>query len=354
MASNWLSAWSKPSLPGGDVGVLQNVGKTAFSALSDGARGLAARLCTATPPSEALPRYSAHSFTQLYMPTRNTLACVIDRDEHLNLCMGMLAMGLAANVGGQGRRFAQAKRRFKRDGDAKAYASRLEQYLSALLCHLDRAEAARRTLDWELPTDSEERMNWCTQYGVDAHTKQLDPAQVTRTDPANCFFFEKSFGDLLVYLALRRFGSTVNIVPTTGLADYPSVYKLMQALAQTPPRQHCLYAVAQSGMALPPPFICVAPPLDLPNDEECQRQWHCLLRVLKAFSEGLSTVNAVQRAIDRAIACNCTQRRCVMQPETLVCLQQTPSWYAAVGKGHDESARGAVALFRGSELQLAQ
>ena len=146
----------------------------------------------------------------------------------------------------------------------------------------------------------------------------------------------------------------MRIVPTTGPVDYASVYKLMQALAERPPLGTCVYAIAQKGMSLPAPYVAVVRPLALPTDAAHCRQWEELLVDLKAFGEGVNTYAMVLDAIDEAMACQCTQPQCVMTPSSLGTLREVPLWYAAVGRGYGEHAKGAVALFRGSELQSAQ
>jgi hypothetical protein len=299
-----------------------------------------------------------------YLPSRATLASAREwanaRGDQgvIQAQMGLLVRAAKANVGGQARRFVQARRRFRRTRNWRSY----HRVFTALLNFVDWTHQARATLEWQEPRFKHptDLMAWRERMGIEAGCSELDPAAVTRVDPTAPFFFAKSARELVLYLQLRKSNTSVCIVPTDGPADYSSVYALMKDISTNAPMDApvgpgIMYAVRRSGISLGPPFVRLVAPLKQPPTKALDRWWCGVLQKLLVYSQGGCTTAEVRAQLQSTRVPDNTAGGSgfVTSTNMIAWLIDNPACWHAVGCGHSDEFRGPVALFRDSERRPA-
>lgn len=334
-----LEAWKAPALHQVDVVELRSQAAWAFGSQL---WPLAAALCS----THADPAYCrAELGTRI--PCRASLAAAM-RSDPLNSQVGQLAtmMGIIvsaamANVGGQGRRFIQARRKFRAGKGWHVYC----KSLGGLLDHVEWAQLQRQIIEWDCATEKTR-----AQMDLKPNERRLDPARVTSVDHRAPFFFDKSIRDLSLFLNLRGSDSYVAVVPTDGSAfkwDFSSMYALMKEISLNPPHTSRIYAVQRKGIKLPPPFINLVAPLRQPP-EPLKPWWATALRLFRDFSVGACTTRQVSAHLETGLAHSCS-KQCVAHPIWVGWLLKNSLCWSALGKGRDQNFHGPISLFRGTE-----
>lgn len=339
-----LEAWTAPALASVDEEALRARARRAFGA---GLWPLAAKLsvnCSEAPYS--CPELGTR------IPCRASLSAAMrsdppnSADGHVAATMGVLACAAQANVGGQGCRFLQARRRFAARGHWEVYL----KSINGLLDHVDWAQSKRQTLEWEQPrfVSEAERGQWRARRGLRPGENQLDPALVTAVDRKAPFFFDKSLRDLSLYLDLRHADIHVAVIPTDGPHDYASVYALIRDISRNPPQTSRIYAVQRKGIKLPPPFINFQAPLH-PAPRCLAAWWTMTLQLMLHFGNGDANVQQVLAHLETGITHVCSTKT-VAHPIWVEWLMMNPVCWAALGRGSHPDFRGPIALFREREL----
>jgi hypothetical protein len=343
-----LKAWQAPALRSVNEEYLRSRAAKTFGA---NMWRLAASLCASCPDT---PYTCAELGTRI--PCRASLLYAM-RSDPLNSATGLLAamMGVLvcaaeANVGGQGCRFLQARRRYRRGKGWQVYCISLE----CLLNHVEWGEEKRMTLDWEQPRliDEAEVKAWREKMGLRSGETTLDPATVTLVDEHAPFFYDRSIRDLALFLDLRHFESYVAVVPSDGPCDYESVYAMIKEISMKPPPSSQIYAVRRQGIKLPPPFIKFVAPL-YPAPPALSAWWKMAVRLMMYFSKGDATMSQVRTHLDTGLNHVCSAKYAT-HPIWVDWLMQNPVCWDAIGRGTGAEFRGPIALFREKELQQAQ
>lgn len=343
-----LEAWQAPALRSVDEEYLRS---RAVKTFGTSMWRLAASLCANCSDT---PYTCAELGTRI--PCRASLLYAM-RSDPLNSTTGLLAamMGVLvcaaeANVGGQGCRFLQARRRYRRGREWQVYCVSLE----SLLTHVEWGEQKRLTLDWEQPrmVDEAETNAWRAKMGLRPGETKVDPANVTLVDEHAPFFYDRSIRDLALFLDLRHFESEVAVVPTDGPCDYDSMYAMIKEIATKPPPSSRIYAVRRKGITLPPPFIKFVAPL-YPAPPALSAWWEMAVRLMMHFSKGEATMSQIHRHLNTGMNHVCSAKYAT-HPVWVEWLMQNPVCWNAIGRGTGAEFRGPIALFREKELLPAQ
>lgn len=264
--------------------------------------------------------------------------------------MGVLVCAAEQNVGGQGCRFVQARRRYKRGRRWEVYCSALK----GLIDHAEWAEQKRMTLEWEQPQQMNEadRSAWRAKMGLRPGEDTLDPAIVTRVDKHSPFFYDRSIRDLALFLDLGHFESYVAVVPTDGPCDYESMYAMIKEISKKPPPSSKIFAVRRQGITLGPPFINFVAPLH-PAPPALQAWWEMTLQLMMHFSKGEAKMSQVLTHLDTGLEHVCSAKFAT-NPVWVDWLKRNPLCWSAIGRGTGAEFRGPIALFRERELLEAQ
>lgn len=275
----WLGEFAAPSLPNADGAALRRKARAALGGQDPrcfvAALDIAAADYASSPLGQRIPSAAALA------------AAGQDRGNLLEL-LGVIFSAAKANVAGQARRLAQARRRAEPDGRT------LLMVVSSILAHTDRTEAYRAKLPWDavpayVPRDA-------LQGGT------LQPDRVTRR-PAGHFFFDRAIGDLWLYLHCCERNISISLVQTER-CQYPSVFRAVQSLTAAPPQISAVYGVDPGGVSLAPPYIGVHRPLRPPSTNESAAAWRQVWDALQAYAVGECRQARVRAAIQAAARAN--------------------------------------------------